>query len=176
MTDRSRELVPFYLCHSLLFIYFTYVSASPPPHSPSQPTHPLFFFTSHPYLSSSSIRSNLSPSLCNTCYPHHPSSSSYLPRIAASIFHTSHPYHPHLPHTSRTFTFTFIYPLTAGVVGAPQMTSHPVSSCFPCSHCPLGLGEFQVCPFPDVVFPPLPLSALSSSPFHCALQGGFGQT
>ena len=26
------------------------------------------------------------------------------------------------------------------------------------------------CPFPDVVFPPLPLSALSSSPFHCALQ------
>ena len=30
--------------------------------------------------------------------------------------------------------------------------------------------------FPDVVFPPLPLSALSSSPFHCALQDGFGQT
>ena len=29
--------------------------------------------------------------------------------------------------------------------------------------------SLQACPFPDVVFPPLPLSALSSSPFHCAL-------
>ena len=27
---------------------------------------------------------------------------------------------------------------------------------------------------PDVVFPPLPLSAMSYSPFHCALQDGFG--
>ena len=35
--------------------------------------------------------------------------------------------------------------------------------------CLLGLGELQACPFSDVVFPPLPLSALSSSPFHCAL-------
>ena len=26
-------------------------------------------------------------------------------------------------------------------------------------HCPLGLGEVQACPFPDVVFLPLPLSA-----------------
>ena len=43
-------------------------------------------------------------------------------------------------------------------------------------HCPGGLGELQACPLPDVVFPPLPLSALSSSPFHCALQDGFGQT
>ena len=31
-------------------------------------------------------------------------------------------------------------------------------------------------PFPDVVYPPLLLSALSSSSFHCALQVGFGQT
>ena len=30
--------------------------------------------------------------------------------------------------------------------------------------------------FPDVVFPPLPLPALSSSPFHSALKDGFGQT
>ena len=30
--------------------------------------------------------------------------------------------------------------------------------------------------FPDVVFLPLPLSALSSYPFHCALQNGFGKT
>ena len=42
-------------------------------------------------------------------------------------------------------------------------------------HCPLGLAELQAYPFPDVVFPPFPLSALSSSPFHCALQDGFGQ-
>ena len=45
---------------------------------------------------------------------------------------------------------------------------------FPCS--PLEPADLQACPFPDVVFPPLPLSALSSSPFHCALQDGFGQT
>ena len=43
-------------------------------------------------------------------------------------------------------------------------------------HCPQGLGELQACPFLDVVFPPLPLSALSSSPFHFALQDGFGRT
>ena len=30
---------------------------------------------------------------------------------------------------------------------------------FPVPHCPLGLGELQARPFPDVVFPPLPLSA-----------------
>ena len=46
----------------------------------------------------------------------------------------------------------------------------------PVLHCPLGLGELQACPFPDVVFPPLPLSALSSSPFHCGLHDGFSQT
>ena len=46
----------------------------------------------------------------------------------------------------------------------------------PVLHCPLGLGELQACPFPDVVLPPLPTSALSSSPFHCALQDGFGHT
>ena len=33
---------------------------------------------------------------------------------------------------------------------------------FPALHCPLVLGELQACPFPDVVFPPVPLSALSS--------------
>ena len=66
-----------------------------------------------------------------------------------------------------------INPLTARVVWAPQMTLQPV---FPVLHCPLGLAELQACSFPDVVFPPLLLSALSSSPFHCALQDGFGQT
>ena len=34
----------------------------------------------------------------------------------------------------------------------------------PVLHCPLGFAELQACPFPDVAFPPLPLSALSSSP------------
>ena len=66
--------------------------------------------------------------------------------------------------------------LTARVVGVPQMILQPVFSNFPVLHCPLGLGELQACPFPDVVFPPLPPSALSSSPFHCASQDGFGQT
>ena len=47
---------------------------------------------------------------------------------------------------------------------------------FFCSSYPLELAELKACPLPDVVFPPLPLSALSSSPFHCALQDGFGQT
>ena len=56
------------------------------------------------------------------------------------------------------------------------MISQPVSSCFSVLHCSLGLGKHCACPFPDVVFPPLPLSASSSSPFHCALQDGFSQT
>ena len=61
-----------------------------------------------------------------------------------------------------------INPLTTRVVGAPQMILQPVFSIFPCSPGP--------CPFPGVVFPPLSLSALSSPPFRCALQDGFGQT
>ena len=69
-----------------------------------------------------------------------------------------------------------IYPLTARVVGAPQMISQLVSSFFSVLHCPLRLGELQACPFPDVVFPLHLPSALSCSPCHCALQNGFGQT
>ena len=56
------------------------------------------------------------------------------------------------------------------------LNSPPVFSIFPVLHCPLGLEELQACPFPDVVFPLLLLPALSSSPFHCALQDGVGQT
>ena len=66
-----------------------------------------------------------------------------------------------------------IYSLTARVIGAPQTTSQPV---FPVLHCPPRPAEIQACLFPDVVFPPLPLFALSSSAFHSALQDGFGQT
>ena len=52
----------------------------------------------------------------------------------------------------------------------------PVSSIFPYSPLPSGTWQLQACPFPDVVFPLLPQSALSSFPFHCALQDGFRQT
>ena len=62
-----------------------------------------------------------------------------------------------------------IYPLTARVVGAPQMILQPVSSIFPVLLCPLGPGELQACPIPDVVFPPLPLSALSRFPLSLCL-------
>ena len=69
-----------------------------------------------------------------------------------------------------------INPLTARVVGAPQMIYNQFSPFFPVLNCPLGLAELQACPFPNVVFLPLPLSVFSSSPFHCALQDGFGKT
>ena len=68
-----------------------------------------------------------------------------------------------------------IYPLSTRVVWAPQMMSQPVSSINPVFHCPMGLGELQARPFPEVVFPPLPLSALSSSPFYCACKMVLGR-
>ena len=40
----------------------------------------------------------------------------------------------------------------------------------PVFHCPLGLGKLQACPVPYVVFSPPPLSALTSSPFHCLVR------
>ena len=79
--------------------------------------------------------------------------------VHGRVFH--HHHHHHLS-------------LNARVVWAPQMIRQPVSSILRCS--PLGPAELQACPFPEVVFLPLPLSASSSSPFHCALQDGFGQT
>ena len=65
--------------------------------------------------------------------------------------------------------------LTTRVVGAPMMILQPVSSIFPCSPLPSGTCRTPGLSIP-YVFPPLPLSALSSSLFHCALQDGFGQT
>ena len=59
--------------------------------------------------------------------------------------------------TVDSFIIIFIYPFTAF---------------FPVLHRPLGLDDLQACPFPGAVSQPLPLSALSSSPFHCALQDG----
>ena len=73
---------------------------------------------------------------------------------------------------SNIFTFfTFTCLLTAGVVGAPQTIS-----LFFLILCSLGFGQLQACPFPDIMFPSFFLSTLSSSPVHCALQDGFGQT
>ena len=43
-----------------------------------------------------------------------------------------------------------INPLTARVVGAPEMILQPVSPFFPVLHYPLGLAELQACPFPNV--------------------------
>ena len=66
--------------------------------------------------------------------------------------------------------------LSLRVVGAPQMILQPVSFILPCSSLPFGTCRTPGLSIPYVVFPSLPLSALSSSPFHCALQDGFGQT
>ena len=95
----------------------------------------------------------------------------------------------HIPNSDVTLisSYHLIYPLTARVVGAPQMISQPVSSISPCS--PLhSTGELQACPFPGVVFPPLPLPCLlppftvpckmvlarpderETSPYHCSLR------
>ena len=63
-----------------------------------------------------------------------------------------------------------------GSLGHHRWFCNQFSPFFPVLHCPLELAELQACPFPDVVFPPFPLSALSSSPFHCAMQDVFGQT
>ena len=69
-----------------------------------------------------------------------------------------------------------IDPLTARVVGAPQIILNSFFSIFPCSPLPSGTCRTPGLSIPWCCFPPLPLSALSSSPFHCALQDGFGQT
>ena len=69
-----------------------------------------------------------------------------------------------------------IYPLNARVIGHHRWFHNQFPPFSPVLHCLLGLGNLPACPFPDVVFPPLSPSALSSSPFHCALQDGFGQT
>ena len=67
-------------------------------------------------------------------------------------------------------------PYLWGLLGHYWWFHNQFSPFFPVLHCTLGPAKLQACPFPDNVFPPLPLSALSSSPFHCALQDGFGQT
>ena len=101
-----------------------------------------------------------------------------LPAIHIGAVHTSSPSQVKFYVTGlqrlkvAAFAFTFsTYPLTMRIIGAPQFPLF-----FSVLHCLLGLGELQACLFPGVVFPPLFLSALSSSPFHCALQDSFDQT
>ena len=74
-----------------------------------------------------------------------------------------------------TVLFLFIIIIITGLLGYHRWFCNQFSPFFPVLHCPLGLAELQACPFLDV-FPRLPLSALSSSPFYCALQDRFGQT
>ena len=68
-----------------------------------------------------------------------------------------------------------ICPLFVQVIRTLQMISQPVSSIF--LFCAALWDLANSGPVHSlIIFPPLPLSALSSSPFHCALQDGFGQT
>ena len=75
------------------------------------------------------------------------------------------------------FTFTFIYPLNEGVVGAPQMTSQPVSSIFSLFSAAIwdlaNSRPVHSLMLSSHLFFCLPLSSV---PFHCTLQDGFGQT
>ena len=78
--------------------------------------------------------------------------------------------------TLSTCLSSLVYPSTARVVGAPQMISQQVSSIFPCSPLPSGTWRTPGLSIPWYCLHSLPLSALSSYPFHYALQHGFGQT
>ena len=69
-----------------------------------------------------------------------------------------------------------IYPLIARIVGAPQMTSQPVSSIFPCPPLPSGTWRTPGLSIPSCCLPTYSSACLVFFPFHCALQDGFGQT
>ena len=62
-----------------------------------------------------------------------------------------------------------IYPIIGRFVGAPQMISQPVSSIVPCSPLPPWTWRTPGLSFPDVVFPPLLLSALPSFTVPCKM-------
>ena len=53
-------------------------------------------------------------------------------------------------------------PQSRGSLGHHRLFRNQFFPFPPVLHCPLGPAELQACPFPHVVFPPLPLSALSS--------------
>ena len=56
-------------------------------------------------------------------------------------FATSSPFFFLFPLVTFIIISSIIYPLIAGVIGAPQMTSQPISSIFPCS--PLSSGTWR---------------------------------
>ena len=69
-----------------------------------------------------------------------------------------------------------IYPLFMRVAGAPQMTSQPVSSIFPCSSLPSGTWQTPGLSIPWCCHSTSASICLVFFPFHCDLQDGFGQT
>ena len=75
-------------------------------------------------------------------------------------------------HTSPSSSPT---PQPRGSMEHHRRLHNQVAPFFSVLHRPLGPGQLQACPFSDVVFSPVLLSALSSSPLDCALRDGFGQ-
>ena len=63
-----------------------------------------------------------------------------------------------------------------GSLGHHRRFRNQFSPLSPVLNCPLEPDELQACPFTDVFFPPLLLSALLSSSFHCAVHDGLSQT
>ena len=69
-----------------------------------------------------------------------------------------------------------IYPLTTRVVGHHRCFHNQFPQFSPVLHCPLGFGELQACPFPNVVFPPPFKMGLArpdervTCPYHCSLR------
>ena len=94
---------------------------------------------------------------------------------ACMPLHTHTHTHTHTSSSSSSSSSSSI-PWPRGSLGHHRWFCNQFSTFFPVLHCPLGLAELQARPFLDVVFSPLPLSALCSSPSHCALQDCFGQT
>ena len=66
-----------------------------------------------------------------------------------------------------SFIFTFSYPLLQGSPGHHRWLHDQFPPFSPVLHSALGRGEHQASSFLDVVFLPLPLSALSSYLFLC---------
>ena len=102
--------------------------------------------------------------------PWAPSLATVKRRKLATLEHVTH---------HDVFNFTSTNLLTERVVGAPQMTSQPVLPIFFLllfSTTLWDLANSSPVHFLQVVSPLLLLSVLSSSPFHCVLQDGSGQT
>ena len=80
--------------------------------------------------------------------------------------------------STRNLYFPSPSPSPAGVIGAPQMTSHPVSSIFLCSPLPPGTRRTAGLSIPWCCLPTSSSVYLVFFPLsmHCALQDGFGQT